>query len=202
MPPRILPGCSRGADECLPGAVSQDSEPRAGTARSRGPAACSARGSEGAPGDGSEPRTGPAFPRTTAGVSGQLPPGGLVVEPPIATEVSARWNRKRRDRSIPQASGPLRSRLPIHIAGGEEQESVAWASLAARKVSGGRRPPSSPAVAPAQAARRRRPEEAFFAARFRGAARRAGRSFFRLIVPRQPGAPQRHLTSSTSGSKR
>ena len=30
--------------------------------------------------------------------------------------------------------------------------------------------------------------------------RRSARPFFRLIVPRQNGAPQRHFTSSTSGS--
>ena len=71
---------------------------------------------------------------------------------------------------------------------------------ACRAENGGRNPLGM--AAEAQAARRRRPEEAFFAARFRGAARRAGRSFFRLMVPRQPGAPQRHLTCSTSGSKR
>jgi len=110
------------------------------------------------------------------------------------------------DRSLSRACGRLRSRLGIRSVRGSECASPgAWRKpgnrrVACRAENGGRNPLGMAAAA--QAARRRRPEEAFFAARFRGAARRAGRSFFRLMVPRQPGAPQRHLTCSTSGSKR
>ena len=153
-----------------------------GTARSCGPAACPARGSESAAArlDRSLLRACGLLRsrlRIRWGAPGPLALAGLRPAPLAAPNPPGRaWTA----RSCGPAARPAR---------GSES-----AFLAARRK-------SRSAAAP-QAARRLRPAAAFFAARLRGAARRIGRSFFRLIVPRQPGAPQRHLTCSTSGSKR